>query len=70
MTVVTPPYGGDYDQDDCDFGNTGIIDGNMNSPTPVDVEVELSSGGGGDQLESGFTYTPLDKTCYEGGVGG
>lgn len=65
IRVITPPYGGDYDQDDCDFGDTGVLDGNRNSPTPVDVEVELSIGGG-DSLAAGFTYIPLDTTCYEG----
>jgi hypothetical protein len=64
IKLRTPPYGGDYDQDDCDFSGPGLLDGEKNSPTPVDVEVELSAGGG-DSLDSGFTYIPLDTTCFE-----
>lgn len=67
IRVTTPPYGGDYDQDDCDFGNNGVLDGNRNSPTPVNVNVELAGSGGSETLTGAFTYLPLDTKCYDGG---
>lgn len=67
IKVITPPYGGDYDPDKCDFSGIGLLDGFQDSPTPVDVDVELSAGGT-ESLEGGFTYIPLDTTCYEEGI--
>ena len=68
IRVTTPPYGGDYDQDECDFGNNGVLDGNRNSPTPVDVKVELAGDGGDETLSGAFIYLPLDTKCYDGGI--
>jgi hypothetical protein len=68
IRVTTPPYGGDYDQDACDFGNNGILDGERNSPTPVAVKVELAGSGGSETLAAAFTYLPVDTKCYDGGI--
>lgn len=67
IRVTTPPYGGDYDQDACDFGGNGVLDGERNSPTPVDVTVELAGNGGDETLAGAFIYVPLDTKCYDSG---
>ena len=66
IRVKTPPYGGDYDLDACDY--IGLLDGERNSPTPVDVTVELAASGGSDSVTEGFNYVPLDTECYESGI--
>jgi len=68
IRVTTPPYGGDYDKDECDFGNNGLLDGNRNSPTPVSVTVELAGSGGTETLSGAFIYLPLDTKCYDEGI--
>jgi len=68
IRVTTPPYGGDYDQDACDLGNNGVLDGERNSPTPVDVKVELAGDGGDETLQESFIYLPLDTKCYDTGI--
>jgi len=68
IRVTTPPYGGDYDHYDCDFGNTVSLDGERNSPTPVDVKVELAGSAGTETLSGAFIYLPADTKCYDSGI--
>jgi hypothetical protein len=68
IRVTTPPYGGDFDQDACDFGNNGKLDGERNSATPVDVDVELAGSAGSETLSGAFIYVPLDTKCYDSGI--
>ena len=66
VTVKTPPFGGDYDLDACNY--IGVLDGERNSPTPVDVTIELSASGAFDTILDGFNYVPSDTQCYEAGI--